>query len=545
MSSTGVNSHAPTNLDKQNAMIYARMKINRLKCLYDSNIVNKFCNIGNEENKNIVENFTSPHDCKNDNQPKYCNREGTRGNPGLAFISQGVKTTQDGVNILPIPCPKFIQEYITALKGDSVDSRLGIACKPKAGDPLPCVYGKCRITNESSCSANSFYNPSPKPLPQKYAPPIGCKKDEDCSDVSWAVEAGGARCAEFNPTKNQPYSKKCVPKNQYLEWNVTPTGSCTDPITENDMQDGKCILGNNFLRQWCEEPSSRTIGTSIPGITSPEDTFNYNKNTGQCTIPPEYCSQYGLDWEDQCIHDDDCGWSYSDAECSHSSWTDSSPALCKYDYHFGDIKLSESCRVTDTGETTNALHVGRPGPQCYDPETQANLEMFFGKTMVRSGGKALYGDVCPNDPCNDLNMDSGIDDNSNKCKESYLSEQEESKRDKNRDILLSLPENLNKQPYIEVLVDDAHIKSKKQLLAFRDNINLYTITWNNNDKTIGFIASEIKKKYPDLIIKKDGKQYLHITREKVAEQPELKQLFAYGGSGNWLSIYLTSHKTRN
>ena len=530
MSSTGVKSYAPTNLDRQNAMVYARMKINRLKCLYDINIANKFCNIPLPP-ADVIENFTT----QSPPPPLSCSKDGESGKSGLQFDSLGIKT-QDGTDIIPIPCPKFTADYLQITGGNSVDSNLGIADKPKLEQPLPCVYGRCRINSLNTCITNSFFNPSSKPLPQKKGPPIGCNKDEDCSDISWAKETGGAICAEFKPTDKQPYSKKCVPKNSYLEWHVTPTGNCDDPITPEDIVNGKCIYGNNYLRQWCEEPSNRTIGTDIPGITSPEDKFSYNPYTGQCQIPPSYCKQYDLDWENQCVHDDDCNWSYSDGECRHKPY-------CDYDYHFGDIKLSESCRVTKEGETTDANLVGRPGPQCYDPESQANLEMFFGKTLVRSGGKIFGGDVCPNDPCSSLNADS--DDNSQKCKESYLSDQERSKRDKNLDILLSLPEKLDKQPRIETLVDDSQIKSKKRLLSFRDNINLYTITWNDNKKTIGFIASEIKKKYPNLIRKKEGKDYLYITREQVAENPELKRLFAYGGSGNWLSIFLANHKTRN
>lgn len=94
------------------------------------------------------------------------------------------------------------------------------------------------------------------------------------------------------------------------------------------------------------------------------------------------------------------------------------------------------------------------------------------------------------------------------------------------------------------LIDDSK-KSTERLIA-KDfagkDINIYAISWDYDvsdyvDITkpiVGYNCSEIEKKYPELIVKKDGLKFIKITLDDVKKRPELKRIFFVCNAGTTL-----------
>jgi len=121
----------------------------------------------------------------------------------------------------------------------------------KTGKLLPgCEAGTCIITNEKICTdqGQSPYDEMGNPLPKKEV------------------------------------------KKPYLEWR-TPNKDST-----NSGKKGQCVFGNPALMQWCLYPPHRRK-TSIDGVTN-VPPFDYDPNTGNCTITRPYCDWMGVDWKE-------------------------------------------------------------------------------------------------------------------------------------------------------------------------------------------------------------------------------------------------------
>lgn len=98
---------------------------------------------------------------------------------------------------------------------------------------------------------------------------------------------------------------------------------------------------------------------------------------------------------------------------------------------------------------------------------------------------------------------------------------------------------------VSKLADDRYVQSKK--VVGKDfggkDVHLYFIVWKPTakkiDKTcekpnVSFLASEVRKRFPDIVQKKNGNDFIHIDKEHLKKHPELKRIAAICSSTNWL-----------
>ena len=151
-----------------------------------------------------------------------------------------------------------------------------------------CEHGKCRISTEKQCQAVSQvpYNP----VDGSSLNP-SCNTDSDCSNMgknAYCEEKTGTcqiKCKKDDDCEqsNLGYSAKCgrgkcLPKHMYLEWH---------PNVKSGNQQGACVIGNSYLRKWCEFPATRRT-SSEKGVTD-VPAFKYDTETGKCKITSDYC----------------------------------------------------------------------------------------------------------------------------------------------------------------------------------------------------------------------------------------------------------------
>jgi hypothetical protein len=96
------------------------------------------------------------------------------------------------------------------------------------------------------------------------------------------------------------------------------------------------------------------------------------------------------------------------------------------------------------------------------------------------------------------------------------------------------------------LVDDQHVQNKKMIgkdFGGKD-VDLYFIIWKQNtnkiDKTclkpnVGFLASDIKKTFPQILEKRNGNYFIKIDRNSLLKNPELRRVYVICRSSNWLA----------
>jgi hypothetical protein len=101
------------------------------------------------------------------------------------------------------------------------------------------------------------------------------------------------------------------------------------------------------------------------------------------------------------------------------------------------------------------------------------------------------------------------------------------------------------ESHVTKLADDRYVQSKK--IVGKDfggkGVHLYFIVWKPTakkiDKTcekpnVSFLASDVRKKFPEIVQKKNGNDFIHIDKEDVLKNPELKRIAAICRSTNWL-----------
>lgn len=363
--------------------------------------------------------------------------------------------------------------------------------------------GRCEITTEEACNANSQI-------------PYDCD-DQGCKDKELKQKADIKNqndCIRSHgvwdyKTPDKPEDGKVCFEDQppYLEWRDTDqmvcgteinqcknpqnckNGKCTCTVDDDCWGSGKCIqgvcktggrcvLGNFVFRKWCENPISRCQpdedgkfpdeckgNSTVVGITD-SPPFYYNPRAGQCYMTPEYCKRFNLPYvtkETQgCTSNSDCP-----------------SGLC-------DTEGTGKC-ISDLGK-------------CDDGPFSKGVPAYFASMAI---GNTLFS----------------ILKNKGKCSsESY-------------EWL-----DLNKIPdEIKELIDTKFILEKE--LIHKDlvpGINLYLLHWsrkkvkNQPIASVGFIGTEIKKKYPSLIKKQDGVQFLCMKKKNLTkEDKEMKRIYFY------------------
>ena len=149
-------------------------------------------------------------------------------------------------------------------------------CPEKLKDT--CEHGKCVISNKETCMSQSQV---PFSVSGKIFPERSCTDDKECV----VKENIDPKYAPFPGSTFVCSEKKCIPAKTYLEWREGKDG-----------QDGKCIMGNDYLRKWCEFPESRSDQSEKGTTDCPP--FKYDENTGDCKITKEYCKWMGVSYKD-------------------------------------------------------------------------------------------------------------------------------------------------------------------------------------------------------------------------------------------------------
>lgn len=156
--------------------------------------------------------------------------------------------------------PDILKKY-PGIKWDSREENRIYPCPAALKDK--CDHGRCIIADKETCMSQSQvpFGPDGGELPTK-----SCSEDKDCKGLDYE-----ARC--------DTEEKKCIPTKSYLEWH-----------------DEKCILGNTYLRRWCEFPAQRR-DEAEHGVTD-VPPFKYVDTSGTCQITKPYCDWMGVSYKE-------------------------------------------------------------------------------------------------------------------------------------------------------------------------------------------------------------------------------------------------------
>lgn len=369
--------------------------------------------------------------------------------------------------------------------------------------------GRCEFITEEACMANSE-------LPYK-CDADGCKNVDPAIDTSKTNQIDCQKTGKIWAQKDPDDASKgaaCY-ENQlnYLEWRTNDLLTCDSQInlcknpqsckngtcqckTDDDCWGsgkctggvckggGRCVMGNHYLREWCENPIFRCQPNddgSYPPECSGSSTevgitdvppFYYDSKAGKCYMTPEYCSRFNL--------------KYVTSETkSCTSNVDCPSGLC-------DIAGTKKC-VSELGKCDDSMYP--------DGVTGFLANMTIGKTLFE------------------------LIKNKGSCSK------------ENWEWL-----DLNKIPdEITECVDPKYIHEKE--LIKKDlipGVNLYLIHWKRsalNTKfsqkitplaSIGFLGNEIKKKFPSIIKKRDGVLFVQMKKKNLSKDDKhLKTIYFY------------------
>jgi hypothetical protein len=279
-------------------------------------------------------------------------------------------------------------------------------------------------------------------------------------------------------------------KYPYTEWNVGDDGK------------GKCILGNFVLRQWCENPSVRCApdkngnkpaecgdgGYNVSNVPP----FYYDSSKSACYMTHDYCTQFGL--------------SYNKGSCDPKN---PDPNACP-----GPNNTCMYDQNSD-GYITGA-HCTGPDADCTESSGQKFGEFLVGRTLFYMFSKGDF-------PWE-------------KCKEKYTHNQE-----RLNVLNKNIAEKLKTTPEIICTLADDDKVQKKMILAknyARDGIHLYAIKWGKSEAGIGYLASEVKKFYPQIVEKTPKGICICMTKEEIGTDNGLKRIYLTLASKGWIENML-------
>lgn len=337
----------------------------------------------------------------------------------------------------------------------------GLECKsdPKDPDHMVCAYdpqdvaaGHCIFNNATACKAQG--------------------------QLPYVCNCG--------PDGNAP--GQCVSRNKkelnkpYTEWHVDPkTGQ------------GKCVLGNFPLRQWCEQPCTRckldpktnqypancTAGADSRGVTD-VPPFYYDENKGACYMTHDYCSWYGIDYNGKsCTSDTDC---YKNEYCANDGYCSG------------------------------------PDSECVIPTGQKIGEFFVGKTLFYM-------------------MKKHTD-----CTEKFTTDRREeddlSQTDFLKEIEQEATKNFNSLPEIACYMHNPNKITRRKELK-KDfggpGINLYIYEKNGKIQT-GFDPDEVEHVYPNNVERHpDDITFICVERDEIQNDKFLQRIYLTINSSDWMT----------
>lgn len=437
MSSSG----QPTTLDYINGLNYAYQQVNKMKCV-DPDIIKEVCNSSNSPSN------PGGGTCITWREDK---REMTFPVPSNYYVSQCSKDSDCEMGVC--------RDGYCSCRANN-DCKQGLECiqNPNSLDKLICGYapkdttaGHCVFTNKTACTAQGQL-------------PYNCTPDG------------------------------CVAKEKldypYTEWRIN-----------SDTGQGKCVMGNFLLRQWCENPISRcakdpdtgkypddcTGGGKSPGVTD-VPPFYYDREQGMCYMSHDYCDHYARDYnKPKCNTDTDCPGK------NNKCVPDSSG-------------LSQHC-------------VG-PDSDCEVSTEEKIAEFTVGRTLFYMFKK---GTTC---------------DSADKLKKEFYEPIQPPGKIELKELNKIISDQLKTTPeYACYLFNPQELRDKKLMVKnFAGNgINLYLMGWKNGNTEMCFDADEVEKVYPQMVEDKPltGGKMICISRDEIKDDKNLKRLFLFINSRGW------------
>lgn len=313
------------------------------------------------------------------------------------------------------------------------------------------------------------------------------------SDLTWVPEPGFIQCPKG--LKDCGYGHCKIGKTSCANLSFVPWDKVTGQLYATGPSgyispDGEIIPHDKLYLEWrASSPAGpsgeQTEGKCVWGDANLRKYCNWPKTrstkskVGVTDVPPfNYCANNG-----QCLMSDPyCHW---------------------MEVHFRGDTGEKACKEYPTNE-----------PHCYETEGEKIAEKyFFGKTIFR-GIKKFFS------PGTSVGFGAA-----------------------------ALVEMFKKNPpprSVSKMMDTKLMDSYKNIGPdfAGPGINLYAIQWNadailadeqiTEGGTIGILAEEVKKKYPELVKTKNGLKWIEITIDDVIKNKDLKRMYLVCTSGKWL-----------
>lgn len=343
-------------------------------------------------------------------------------------------------------------------------------------------------------------------VPDKRLQDIPCPPGlEDCNEISGHCKflTKDSCLAQSGDYKDMGQGTK-----PYLEWN-----------------DGKCIVGNFALRNWCENPQSRRGGDTVPGVTN-TPPFKYDESTGRCLMTKPYCKYMGLDFTK--VNDDF--------------------------YKETDISIPD-CHQTNLQEIVEKYITGKTLFRGFKRGLFNKFLEDIAKTELQPFPPMAYYQLLKKASDGKLDNDLGLnEDYSNiTSNNTIVTDIKEEFKQKITKEFKNTSNNNNKKEKTIIGYCDPSLMKSKHIIGPNfggDNINLYFIEWdkpiNNRSVTYGFLSEELEKKYNKFINKKDGKKVIKLKTKDVVDDLYLKRIYLIYSKPDWyydlLSNFLLNGK---
>lgn len=304
----------------------------------------------------------------------------------------------------------------------------------------------------------------------------------------------------------------------------------------NENRAGRCVYGNHILRQWAENPQCRS------GAESNDDTaaynhwntlppFAYDNGSGKMFLTDKYCWYGNMDWGKSKDGTKDNTDNRSGKTCDSSLLdTETYPRGSANDPNnpCTDIDPDWFCakEYETYGRPTGKWKCNGPGSQCVLPDGWENFwSAIMGKTLYNGFFKTGF-DKCDGffDPINPKPPDDG---------------QEKFKNKKiNDDPLKNVPivkkvrqfisDFKNIPDVVYVLVDPEHIKHSSLLFPnYVNGLDLVLIQDKSDESKnqVSLKIDQVSKKFPELIVTKNGKKYVKFEKNECSKSKELRKLY--------------------
>lgn len=308
----------------------------------------------------------------------------------------------------------------------------------------------------------------------------------------------------------------------------------------NGNRNGRCVYGNHLLRQYSENPQCRG-GAESNSDTAAFNHFNtlppfaYDKGIGTPYLTDNYCWYGNMKWGKRKE-----GGDKDDTKVltKHATCTDSVGILDTKTYPNGSVDDPNN-PCTDKGEgwycakeysdfrtPTGQWKCTGPGSQCKLPSGwQEFWQLTLGKTLYNGFFGTGWGKC---------HLPNSFED-AVTPKEMFKKQKVNSdplKQDPDIQKIRSIVSGFTKiKDVVMILIDPDFIMDSKVLLKnYSMGLDLIAVQYKDGKNGITLDYSQVNEKLPHLIVKKKGKKYIKLEKDKCIKDKGLRKLYATLGS---------------